>query len=390
MKTIRIRVVIYLLLVGLSTSGQTIEDLAFGTDTTFEVMTWNIEWFPKNGQVTVDYVIDIIEALDVDLIAIQEVDDVAEFEQMMENLISYDGYLESTWFAGLAYIYKPAIIQINDIYEIYTTSPYWSPFPRSPMVMDLNYEDERIIVINNHFKCCGDDILDLTNPDDEETRRYYASNLLKEYIDTHFSNENVIVLGDLNDMLSDSPQNNVFQLILDDVENYLFTDYEIAMGDNSEWSYPTWPSHLDHILITNELFDDFENDSSFISTIKIDEYLTGSWWEYEENISDHRPVALKLDMNSNIGLTDLTLTTPYFSNYPNPFYSKTTFSLKFPNDSMNIEILNMQGQTVFSEKVPIGKTSIIWNAEKFPNGVYLAKLKSKNNVLATLKLMLIK
>ncbi len=390
MKTIRIRIVIYLLLVGLSTSGQTIEDLAFGTDTTFEVMTWNIEWFPKNGQITVDYVIDIIEALDVDLLAIQEVDDVTEFEQMMENLISYDGYLESAWFAGLAYIYKPSIIQINDIYEIYTTSPYWSPFPRSPMVMDLNYENERIIVINNHFKCCGDEILDLTNPDDEETRRYYASNLLKEYIDIHFPNENVIVLGDLNDILSDSPQNNVFQLILDDVENYLFADYEIAMGDNSEWSYPTWPSHLDHILITNELLDDFENGSSVISTIKIDEYLTGSWWEYEENISDHRPVALKLDMNSYIGLTDLTLTTPYFSNYPNPFYSKTTFSLKFPNDSMNIEVLNMQGHTVFLENIPIGETSIIWNAEEFPNGVYLAKLKSKNNVLATLKLMLIK
>lgn len=57
---------------------------------------------------------------------------------------------------------------------------------------------------------------------------------------------------------------------------------------------------------------------------------------------------------------------------------------------MNIQILNMQGQTVFSEKIPIGETSIIWNAEEFPNGVYLAKLKSKNNVLSTLKLMLIK
>ncbi len=386
----KVLIILSILLAVSSMTAQSIEDLTFGTDTTFEVMTWNIEWFPKNGELTIDYVTQIIEALDIDLLAIQEVDDISAFDQMIDSLNSYEGYLESSWFAGLAYIYKPAIIQINDIYEIYTTSPYWSPFPRSPMVMDLIYENERIIVINNHFKCCGDEILDLTNPDDEETRRYYASNLLKEYIDIHFPNENVIVLGDLNDILSDSPQNNVFQLILDDVENYLFTDYEIAMGDNSEWSYPTWPSHLDHILITNELLDDFENGSSVISTIKIDEYLTGSWWEYDENISDHRPVALKLDMNSNVGLTDLTLTTPYFSNYPNPFYSKTEFSIRSPNDSMNIEILNMQGQTVFLEKIPIGETSIIWNAEEYPNGVYLAQLKSKNNVLATLKLILIK
>ena len=390
MKTMRVIIVIYLLLLELSIFGQNIEDLTFGSDTTLEIMTWNIEWFPKNGQVTVDYVIDIIEALDVDLLAIQEVDDVSEFEQMMESLISYDGYLESGWFAGLAYIYKPDIIQINDIYEIYTTSPYWSPFPRSPMVMDFNYKNERIIVINNHFKCCGDGILDIENPNDEETRRYFASNLLKEYIDIHFPNENVIVLGDLNDVLSDNPQNNVFQQFLDDNENYLFTDYEIAMGDNSEWSYPSWPSHLDHILMTNELFDDFENDNSVISTIKIDEYLTGGWWEYEENISDHRPVALKLDMNSSSAINDLSLNKPFFRNFPNPFYSKTTFSIKSPNNSMIIEIMNMYGQRVFSEKISKGETSIIWNAEKFPKGIYLAELKSENNVLATLKLLLIK
>ncbi len=386
----RIIIVIYLLLFELSVFGQNIEDLTFGSDTTLEVLTWNIEWFPKNGQVTVDYVIDIIEALDVDLLAIQEVDDVSAFEQMMESLISYDGYLESTWFAGLAYIYKPDIIQINDIYEIYTTSPYWSPFPRSPMVMDFNYGNERVIVINNHFKCCGDGILDIGNPNDEETRRYFASNLLKEYIDIHFPNENVIVLGDLNDVLSDDPQNNVFQHFLDDNENYLFTDYEIAMGDVSEWSYPTWPSHLDHILVTNELFNDFENDSSGISTIKIDEYLTGGWWEYEQNISDHRPVALKINMPSNSGINDLSLNKPFFRNSPNPFYSKTTFSIKSSNDSMNIEIMNMQGQRVFSEKISIGETSIIWNTEEFPEGIYLAQLKSKNNVLATIKLLLIK
>lgn len=386
----KILIILSMLLAGSSMTAQSIDDLSFGTDATFEVMTWNIEWFPKNGQITIDYVTQIIEALDIDLLAIQEIDNISSFNQMIDSLSAYEGYLESSWFAGLAYIYKKDVIQINDIYEIYTTSPYWSPFPRSPMIIDLNFMNERIIVINNHFKCCGDGNLDLLDSDDEETRRYYASNLLKEYVDENFANIRTIILGDLNDNIADDPDNNVFQLILDDNENYLFADLEIAIGNESEWSYPTWPSHLDHILITNELFNEFENDSSVIQTIKIDEYIAGGWWEYDENISDHRPVALKLDMNSNVGLTDLTLTTPYFSSYPNPFYSKTTFSLNFPNDSMNIQILNMQGQTVFSEKIPIGETSIIWNAEEFPNGVYLAKLKSKNNILSTLKLMLIK
>ena len=276
---------------------QDFEDLDFGTDSTFEVLTWNIEWFPKNGQTTVDYVSEIIQALDIDVLAIQEVDNTDMFDQMLEELTQYEGYYESAWFAGLAYIYKTDVVEINDMYEIYTTSPYWSPFPRSPMVMDMNFMGENIIIINNHFKCCGDGYLDLGDSGDEETRRYIASNLLKQYIDTNFSNDNVMVLGDLNDILTDDPENNVFQMILDDTENYLFADMEIAEGPSSGWSYPTWPSHIDHILITNELFDELENDASDIQTVKIDEYFDGGWYQYDQNVSDHRPVALKLQFN---------------------------------------------------------------------------------------------
>ncbi len=293
-------IVIYaaLFLFSINLSAQDFDELEFGTDSTFEILTWNIEWFPKNGQTTVDYVTAIIQTLDVDVLAIQEVDDTDMFDQMLENLTDYEGYYESAWFAGLAYIYKTDVVEINEIYEIYTTSPYWSPFPRSPMVMDMTYLGENILIINNHFKCCGDGYLDLDDPDDEETRRYLASNLLKEYIDTHFLNNNVIVLGDLNDILTDDTENNVFQMILNDSENYLFADMEIATGNSSEWSYPWLPSHIDHILITNELFDEFENERSKIQTIKIEEFMDGGFDEYYENISDHRPVALKLEFIS--------------------------------------------------------------------------------------------
>ncbi len=187
-----------------------------------EVMTWNIEWFPKNGEITVDYVTQIIDALDMDILAIQEVDNTSLFTQMLDDLTEYEGYFESSWFAGLAYIYKTETIEINDIYEIYTTSPYWSPFPRSPMVMDMNFMGENYIIINNHFKCCGDGILDFNNESDEEKRRYNANNLLKKYIETFLLDENVMVLGDLNDDIAEAPQNNVFQMFFDNSHFFNF------------------------------------------------------------------------------------------------------------------------------------------------------------------------
>ena len=128
-----------LLLLVSSSYYQGLDDIDFGDDFSLDIATWNIEWFPKNGQTTSNHVSDIIRNLDLDIIAIQEVDDTVMFDLMVDDLQDYSGYYESAWFAGLAYIYKTGSIEINDIYEIYTTSPYWSAFPRSPMVMDINF-----------------------------------------------------------------------------------------------------------------------------------------------------------------------------------------------------------------------------------------------------------
>ena len=274
---------------------QDLENLTFGNVNSLDIATWNIEWFPKNNQITVNFVKEIINLLDLDILAIQELDDTNMFDQMLDSLPAYTGYYESNWFAGLAYIYKTETVEINDIYEIYITSEYWNVFPRSPMVIDFNFRDKNYFIINNHFKCCGDNILDYNNLSDEENRRFMAINLLKQYIDINLPSSNVIVLGDLNDDIAEDSPNNVFQEILDDSANYYFVDLEIAQGSSSEWSYPNWPSHLDHILITDELFDDFNN--SQVETIKIDNYLNGGWYEYDQNISDHRPVAIKFNFS---------------------------------------------------------------------------------------------
>ena len=161
--------------------------------------------------------------------------------------------------------------------------------------MDLNFAGENYFIINNHFKCCGDGILDLNDEFDEENRRYTAMNLLKTYIDENLPNEKVILVGDLNDDISESYQNNIFQNVLNDSDHYQFADLFIAQGNSSNWSFPNWPSHLDHILITNELSDRLNNIE--VNTIKIDDYINGGWTEYDQNISDHRPVAMKIHFN---------------------------------------------------------------------------------------------
>jgi endonuclease/exonuclease/phosphatase family metal-dependent hydrolase len=379
-----------LLLSCYSLTGQNLDDLSFGTDTSLEIITWNIERFPKNGQTTIDNVIAIIEALDVDILAIQEVDDINSFNQIVSSLNAYEGYLESEFFAGLAYIYKPDVIEINDIYEIYTTSEYWSYFPRSPMVMDFNYKNERFLVINNHFKCCGDGELDLSDSSDEETRRYYANDLLKEYIDTNFPDDKVILLGDLNDLLSDDSQNNVFQVFLNDPDNYLFADLDIASGDSANWSFPSWPSHLDHILITNELIDEFENEESDIQTINIDEYLSGGWSEYDQNVSDHRPVALKLATDEALEISNYDRQKNVFKNSPNPFRIETLFSFSPTSEDATLEVYTIKGQKIFSVTIIKGTSSFRLDAGKFSNGIYIAKMRSQNRVLALRKLVVIK
>ena len=190
---------------------QNLGDISFGTDSTFDVVTWNIEWFPKNGATTVDSVAKIISSLDVDLMGLQEIQDTTLCRQMINNIPGYELFMDDNWFGGLAYVYKTSSINVQSIYKIYDTSPYWSTFPRSPLVMELTFQGEELIVINNHFKCCGDGVIDMGNTSDEEFRRFQASNLLKQYIDDNFSNKRVMVIGDLNDLIM-YKSNSIFKI----------------------------------------------------------------------------------------------------------------------------------------------------------------------------------
>jgi endonuclease/exonuclease/phosphatase family metal-dependent hydrolase len=256
-----------------------------GQDNTLDIITWNIEHFPKNNLTNL-YVKQVIDSLNVDIIGFQEIESTFYFNDLLDSLGNHwDGFRSgenSSNYQELAYLINTSKVEIlSDPYTILNSYQYEFAY-REPLVLRISYDNEDLVLINVHYKCC----------DGHEDRRLQASVILHEYINLNFINSKVIVLGDFNDMLTDG-NNNIFSPFLSDMNNFYFTDFSIANSSNEFWSFPSWPSHLDHILITNELFNYIVDTQ----TVLIDWSLIGGLSAYDTYVSDHRPVIVKILFN---------------------------------------------------------------------------------------------
>ena len=114
-----------------------------------------------------------------------------------------------------------------------------------------------------------------------------SSDILYEYLKNsiQLGFVNHIVVGDWNDDISDSYSQNSFNIFLEDQNSFKYVTYENALSNsNIHDSYPSYPSFIDHIMISSDLFEEDENGD--VQTIRLGDYIAG----YDEIISDHRPV----------------------------------------------------------------------------------------------------
>ena len=376
------RYLFFVLLIPFIGYAQSLDDLSFGSDDSFEVVTWNIENFPKNEPATLQYVLEIIEAIDADIIAIQEIQNYPILDNLDSFLDNYTLYSQSLDRAGLVFLYKHDAVQLNSAYELFTQAPEWNNFPRFPMVIEVTYANQDFVIINNHYKCCGNGLLDLNDPWDQETRRYTANLLLKQYIDTNLSNAAVFVVGDLNDILTDPEIHNVFSPFLNDPSSYLFADMEIAQGSILNWSFPNWPSHLDHILITDELFDLYAMPGAITQTIKVDSYLQGGFSEYDQNVSDHRPVGIRLPLAQELGISS-AVKSPVTS-YPNPVEDFLFINTASSNKTDAVFVYDMLGNLLLQESQSTNGLFTL-KVSSLSSGPYLVKAYQHGVVVKTIK-----
>lgn len=255
-----------------------------GVEDSLELVTWNMHNFPDNGDKSAESYKLIIENLDVDLYAVQEIADTWSFDNLMNDLSEYDGlYSDDTYgssYQKTGIIYKKNMITVLSKDQIYEDREY--EFPRPPLIVKLRVvkgefsNDFFLIVV--HLKAYqGDEELD---------RRRGAVRLLKEFMDSRIKTEDekdYIIAGDWNDELTDGLSENCFTILLNDPGSYKFLTLEIA-DDPIYSSYPSWGSLIDHILISESLFDEYNGGHT--TTILVDSRIS----DYFANVSDHRPV----------------------------------------------------------------------------------------------------
>jgi len=116
--------------------------------------------------------------------------------------------------------------------------------------------------------------------------------------------------------------------------------------------------------------------------------LGGGWDEYEENVSDHRPVALRLMLAENLGNDPLSASQFALKISPNPVSTGFSITISDDNSYGSIELRDLPGQVIASIPTNPGQTQYYFDASQFKAGCYIASYKSYGNPLITSSLFL--
>lgn len=354
---------------------------AVGSPATFDVATWNIERFDEGGQTQFDNVLAVLQQAEIDLWALQEVNDRFAFDDLVEGL--GDGWA-GTWTNGSGSI-GYGFIYRTDVVNFLQATPILIDFSfefasRPPLLLraDITLPDTTVAnvrFIDVHAKCCGDQ--------SSYNRRVGASAALKNYVDNFLAiDAPVIVMGDLNDELRNSIFNGAtspYQNFRDDEDDYTFATYTLDLANVATFCSNqscTSGSTLDHVLVTRPLATSFVAGSA-----RRYDALLEAIPSYVNTTSDHLPVYAQFDFMPLPTATDDETTPRAFAldaPFPNPFRDATTLTFALPAPTeIRLEVFDALGRrvaTVAEGSRPAGTHEVTFAARDLPPGLYLVRL----------------
>ncbi len=268
--------------------------LRVGSPYTLELATWNLRNFPDEGAPSEDMA-SLVRDLDLDFIAVQEVDDVDAWQATVALLPAYDTALSPhTYSSGdyqkVGFLWKRDLFDLEDSEMLFTDDTY--AFVRPPLQGRFTAHhpsgaELTFLAIVVHLKAYSGQ--------EEADRRRAAVEALTAYIDDVVQDPvdpepEVLLLGDFNDQVDDEPQDNVFEALLNAPDRYRILTRERV--DSGDYSILPWQGFIDHLVITAGLENDFAGERTevvYLNTL-LPDAEDGFPFDYEDHYSDHLPV----------------------------------------------------------------------------------------------------
>ncbi|WP_456868194.1 endonuclease/exonuclease/phosphatase family protein [Galbibacter sp. BG1] len=295
---------------------------------TLDLVTWNIEWFgdegnspaagnPNSDAIQKDSVVTIMKKLDADIYTVVEISDDALFAQAVSELEGYDFVLsDATSYPNdsgtkqkIGFVYKTATVTpkktkalLKTIHPYYNggDTSYLTDYPaeadrfyasgRLPFLMTadvtVNGASEEINIIALHARANSSN-----GPQLRYDMRKYDMEVLKDSLDVMFPDTNLILAGDYNDDLDETVADGInttvssFEAFINDPDEYFLAT--LSLSEAGYRSYAFRENMIDHISLSNELQDNFIENSAAVHYEFYDS-------DYTNTVSDHFPVSVRL------------------------------------------------------------------------------------------------
>ncbi len=252
---------------------------------TLHVATWNLKQFPATSEAPAR-VAEAMQALDADVIAVQEVQDPAGFQTLVKAMPGYQGVL-ATPQAGLTPIrvgllWRTSTVALGTSEELFTSSPL---FPRPVLRADFDVAavGARFSVITVHLKAG-------TTQADEQQRIDSARALVGQVAAIQNAGEDeVLLLGDFNEAFGDRRAAEFFGTFEGDAGYTVLTR---ALEKSGEVTFIPAKIVLDHVVSTPGLKEEIGTATPSAVTGLARPADGGT------ALSDHHPLRLKLTFSA--------------------------------------------------------------------------------------------
>ena len=261
---------------------------------------------------------------------------------------------------------------------------------------------------------------------DEDKRGVMAENIMN-YLDNHYRECNILIMGDFNLYESSEPAYQTFTN-RNSYQNSYFIDplypYGVGAWNNNSY-YKDYHTQSTHSGNDNSCHSSGGLDDRFDFILMSDNiyggkdgirYINGSYnalgndgHHFNQSInsptntavtqavanalfnnSDHLPVTMELAVTYNIGVNEYEDNSLSFDFFPNPANEK--IHLRFYQDNIgkaNILLINTLGQTVYSNDVFVSDnvSEHVIPVENLPKGLYFLRITNTDGLIGTSKII---